>query len=99
MWHITRNLTQQFVLSHIHTTNTLSVTNAAGPANPNTVHRVSDVTVAHPLSLEWPPPARTEVEERSAGSEAAEGEHRFHNGHQDERHPQNDCGRLVSHST
>lgn len=58
--------------------------------------KVSDLTAAYPLNLGRPPPARAEVEECGAGSEAVEGEHHFHHRHQDEKHPQNDCGCLVN---
>ncbi len=57
--------------------------------------RVRDLTETYPPSPGRPPPARTEVEECRTDSKAAEGEHHFHHGHQDERHPQNDCGPLL----
>lgn len=54
---------------------------------------------SYPPGLDGFPPARTQVEEGRADGKAAEGEHSFHHGHEDERNPQDNGGALVGKET
>lgn len=60
----------------------------------NAAENIRGLMATYPLIVLWPPPARTQVEEWGTGSKETEGEHHLHNGHKDEGHPQDDCGRL-----
>lgn len=54
---------------------------------------------SYPPGLDGLSPAWTQVEERTADGKAAEAEHHFYHGHQDERNPQDDGGALVGKQT
>lgn len=54
---------------------------------------------SYPPGLDGFPPAWTQVEEGRADGKAAEGEHHFHQGHEDERNPQDNGGALVGKQT
>lgn len=54
---------------------------------------------SYPPGLTGFPPAWTQVEEKRANSKAAEGEDHFHQGHEDERNPQDNGGALVGKQT
>lgn len=50
---------------------------------------------SYPPCPDGPSSAWTQVEEWTTDSEAAKGKHHFHHGHQDKRHPQDNCCTLV----